>query len=291
MVFRAVGIGIGVVLAVVVAVVAILTAVGNHRWRTETDRLHQQQNSTSRADWDTCYQLEQLTGLPDPVQRYLETVLVPGQPMVAAARITHTGTFNMGSTGEQWLPFRSTQHVVTGGPSFVWDGRIRMVPGVYAHVHDAYVGGEGILYAAIAGLITVAEVRGTPEIARGELMRFLAETAWYPTVLLPGQGITWTAVDTTSADATITDGETSVTMRFFFNADNLIESVYAADRDRTVGSTTEPTPWDGRFSDYQVHDGMLVPMDGDVGWVLPEGRLSYWRGRITDISYQFACDR
>lgn len=29
----------------------------------------------------------------------------------------------------------------------------------------------------------------TPELARGELMRFFAEAAWYPTALLPNQGL------------------------------------------------------------------------------------------------------
>ena len=37
------------------------------------------------------------------------------------------------------------------------------------------------------------------EVAQGELMRFFAEAAWYPTALLPSQGVRWQAVDDTSA--------------------------------------------------------------------------------------------
>lgn len=40
---------------------------------------------------------------------------------------------------------------------------------------------------------------GTP---RPELMRLLGEAAWYPTVLLPGQGVRWQPVDDRSAEAT-----------------------------------------------------------------------------------------
>jgi hypothetical protein len=36
-------------------------------------------------------------------------------------------------------------------------------------------------------LFTVADLHGPGDIAQGELMRFFAETAWYPTALL------WTA--------------------------------------------------------------------------------------------------
>ena len=286
---RAVSIGAGVLLAIALATIGILLTVGSRRWQRETDKLHQLQDKAPHSERDIRYEPADLAELPEPVQRYLHTVLTPGQPMVSAVHIVHSGAFNMNETGEQWRPFRSTQRVLTRGPSFVWDGRIRMLPGLQAHVHDAYVDGGGILYAALLGLVPVADIRGTPEIARGELMRYLAETAWYPTALLPGQGVTWTAVDDTTADATLSDGETTVTLRFHFDSDNLIESVYAAERDRTVGDATEPTPWDGRFSNYRWQDGMLVPMDGDVGWILPAGRLSYWRGRIEEIAYRFAC--
>lgn len=237
-------------------------------------------------DAGICYDPRSLETLPAPVRRYLATVLTPGQPIVSGVRITHSGTFNMSESGEQWRRFRSTQRVITDRPGFLWDARVRVVPGVAAHVHDAYVNGTGILHVAVMGLIPVVDVRGTPEIARGELMRFLAEAAWYPTVLLPGQGVTWSAVDDRSADATLIDGETSVALRFHFGPDNLIERVTADARDRTVGGTTEPTPWDGRFTNYQRQEGMLVPMDGDVGWILPDRRLSYWRGHIEGITWE-----
>jgi hypothetical protein len=42
-------------------------------------------------------------------------------------------------------------------------------------------------------------MRGTGEIAEGQLMGFFAEAAWYPTALLPGQGVRWEAVDDSSA--------------------------------------------------------------------------------------------
>jgi len=43
-------------------------------------------------------------------------------------------------------------------------------------------------HASLFGLISLANWRGTPEVAQGELMRFLAEAAWDPTALLPSQG-------------------------------------------------------------------------------------------------------
>ncbi|MDZ7319742.1 MAG: hypothetical protein ONB11_11335, partial [candidate division KSB1 bacterium] len=125
-------------------------------------------------------------------------------------------------------------------------------------------------------------------VAEGELMRFFAETAWYPTALLPSQGVQWQAVSDSSARATLQDGDIVMTMLFRFNDDGLIESVFAEARGRTTGGSVIPTPWEGRWSNYEVRQGMLVPMQGEVAWVLPEGRKPYWRGWITSIQYEFA---
>jgi hypothetical protein len=33
---------------------------------------------------------------------------------------------------------------------------------------------------------------------------------------------------------------------------------------------------------------MLVPLDGEVAWLLPAGARPYWRGDITSLAYEFA---
>lgn len=111
----------------------------------------------------------------------------------------------------------STQRAVTHSPGFLWNGRVAMLLGIAAHVHDSYIAGMGTLHAAILGLFTVAQVQGDGEIARGELMRYFAEMAWYPTALLPSQGVRWAAVDNHSANATLVDGPISLTLMFKFD--------------------------------------------------------------------------
>jgi len=157
-----------------------------------------------------------------------------------------------------------------------------------AYVHDAYIAGEGILQASLLGLVSLVSLRGTPEMARGELLRFFAEAAWYPTALLPSQGVQWEAVNDSSAKATLADGATTVTLLFCFNEEGLIKSVRAEARGRNVAGEMIPTPWEGRWSNYELRDRMRVSMEGEVAWMLPEGPRPYWRGRITRISYELA---
>ncbi|NWG76285.1 MAG: hypothetical protein HXY24_17060 [Rubrivivax sp.] len=208
---------------------------------------------------------------------------------ILAVTVEHRGTFNASERGERWAPFTSTQRVVTRRPGFVWDARVAMVPGVPVYVHDAYVAGTGILHPSLGGVYALANLRGTRDVALGELMRFLAEAAWYPTALLPSQGVRWQAIDERSARATLADGDLALTLTFTFRADDgLIESVRADARGRTVGGRVEQAPWEGRWSDYAERDGMVVPLAGEVAWLLPEGRQPYWRGTITALRYEFA---
>jgi hypothetical protein len=229
--------------------------------------------------------------LPAPVRRYLRKVLSDGAPRIAALRIAHRGTFDAAGRGDDWKPFSSRQWIVTMRPGFVWDARIAMAPGVAVRVHDAYLAGEGVLQASVLGLVDVAHLRGGDEIARGELMRWLAETAWYPTALLPGGAVSWEPVDDRSARATVVDGPVSATLTVRFGDDDLIAGVRAEARGRAVGDRIEQAPWEGRFGDYASRAGMLVPTTGEVAWDLPGGRLPYWRGTIERFEPEFARQR
>ena len=269
----------------IVIVAAPLWCLGQWRWSSKTQALLDRLEATRSGAAAERFDSKQLDGLPEPVARHLRQVLPEGTPIIRAVEVMHRGRFNLSQNGEQWKPFTSRQHVVTHPPGFVWDGRVSMAPGLDVHVHDAYVGGEGILEPAILGLFTLVKLSDRGEVARGELMRFMAEAAWYPTALLPSQGMQWEPIDANSARATLVDGEIRLSMTFHFGTDGLLDAIRTESRGRTVGDQVIPTPWEGRMSNYQRRDGLLIPLDGEVAWLTPEGRLPYWRGTITELSY------
>ena len=265
-----------------------LNVGGAMRWTGATQAILARLEAKRLPAAPARYDPREIEGLPAPVQRYFSTVLTPGQSIVTAATLEHTGHFNLSPTGEQWKPFTSRQRVVVQRPGFLWDARIALAPGVSVRVHDSYSDGEGLLHAAVSGLFSVADLRGGGELARGELMRFFAEAAWYPTALLPSQGVRWTAVDEHSAKATLTDGALSITLLFRFDDAGLMASVRAEARGRMVGGETSMAPWEGRWSHHQRVDGMTVPLTGEVAWLLPEGRKTYWRGTVTSLSHEWS---
>ncbi len=282
-------------LVLLLLAIALVSAwrIGNSRWNALTRELNARLEAArlppSPVRYDAARELE---GLPPPVQRFFRAALVDGMPMIAAATVQHRGTFNLSDRGgEAWQPFTSTQRVTLRRPGFVWDARIAVMPGLSVHVHDAYVAGEGILHPSIAGLLSLLDLRGGGDIAQGELMRFVAEAAWYPTALLPSQGVRWQAVDDQSARATVSDGALTLTLTFHFAADTgLIERVRAESRGRMVQGHTVPTPWEGRWSDYAERDAMRVPLTGEVAWLTAQGRRPYWRGTITALAFETASE-
>lgn len=285
---------LGLVPCLAAVAAAGLFAYGARRWASVMQALHRSLGAGRIDDTrngqtpPTRYDARELEGLPDPVQRYFRAALRDGQPIVDAVTIDMAGTFNLSPTGEKWKPFTSRQRVVTRRPGFLWDAEVSMLPGLTVRVVDSYIAGVGLLHAAVQGLFTMAHMRGDGEIARGEFMRWFAEVAWYPTALLPSQGVRWEAVDGHCANATVVDGPLSLTLLFRFNDAGLIGSFRAEARGGMVGKVMVMAPWEGNWSNYQMRDGMQVPFTGEVAWIRPEGRRPYFVGTVTSLTFEFS---
>jgi hypothetical protein len=271
-----------------------LVALGERRWAGEMAAL---QADLERGRLGarpgpgappTRYDARELEGLPAPVQRYFRAVLKDGQPIIDAVTIDIAGTFNMSPTAQQWKPFTSRQRVITRRPGFLWNANIAMLPGVTVRVVDSYIAGKGLLRAKVLGLWQMAEQQGEGDIARGEFMRWFAEVLWYPTALLPSQGVRWEPVDDQSANATVVDGPFSLTLLFRFNEAGLIASFRAEARGSMVGDRMVMAPWEGIWSNYRTVDGVQVPFTGEVAWMRPEGRKPYFIGTVTALAFEWA---
>jgi hypothetical protein len=230
------------------------------------------------------FDVARLAGLPAPVARYLAFALSPGQRMIARAHLRSSGTF--AAKPNAWAPFTADQEVRTEPPEFVWHARIAMMPLVPVRVRDRYVGGQGSTRAAIAGLVPVVNLHGTPETAAASLQRYLAEAVWYPTALLPGDALSWSAIDDRSSRVTLTDGPTTVSLDVTFGPAGEVETISTM-RYRGTKGTLVLTPWVGHHRDYERLSGMMIPTSGEVAWVLSGRPEPYWRGRLTSATFDW----
>lgn len=256
-------------------------------WDRMTSQFVEKLNPAIQPHERTRVSFENLQQLPIPVARYFQRVLKEGQPLIRSVRIVWAGEFRTSEGDDGWAPMDATQRYVIHPPGFVWDACIGMAPLITVRVRDAYVAGQGAMQAKILSLITMVDEHEKAELNAGALLRYLAEAVWFPTLLLPGNGVVWSAIDDTRALATLTNAGTTVSLEFRFNEEGEITEVFSPGRYREVNGRYELTPWAGHFHCYEERAGVLIPVEGDVEWLLPDGGFPYWKGHIVEITYDF----
>ncbi len=261
--------------------------VGTVRWNSTTSGMVEKMLSTGRAREAKSVSFKSFVGLPAPVARYFRLVLADGQPLVRSVRIIHRGDFLTNPKNNGWGMFTSTQNFSVNPPGFVWDASIRFAPLMDVRVRDSYLSGKGAMEATTLAIVPVMDQHDKTELNDGALQRYLAETVWFPTALLPESGVVWSAIDDSRALATLADSGTKVSLEFTFNAKDEIIRIYSTGRYREAGGKYELTPWVVQVRAYEERGGMRIPLEGEVSWQLPEGLQPYWKGRIVDVQYGF----
>jgi hypothetical protein len=275
---------------------ALAVGVASRRWQAATERLVQQLMGAAAVPPQTV-SFQALDSLPAPVRRYFRVVLRDGQPYLRSARVRQAGEFRSEETADTavgWQPFEATQTFTAEPPGFVWDARIRMAPLLNVWVRDGYVGGRASMLGSLLAVIRVVEGADGPELQAGALQRYLAESVWFPTALLPSERLSWSPMDESHARATLSDGESSVALEFEFGPSGEVVSAYTPGRQRAApgGAGTSVTlPWGGRYRRYQEQGGMRVPVESEVYWMVDGREQPYYRGRSVGIEYDFGEDR
>ena len=274
-----------IVLVISFVVAAAILEGADYRWRVRTHALVAALRRGGPPAEPATFSAARLAALPAPVRRYFAAVMPEGQPLARRVHLAQQGTFLVKPESNGWAPFTAVQDFRVVPAAFVWDARIRMGPRIEVRVRDSFVDGKGSMYGAAMGLVTVVRVENTPDIATAALMRYLGEACWFPAALLPDAGVTWSAVDDSTARATLASGGASASLDFHFGPDSLVWRVTGM-RPRTEGGTSVPTMWEGRWLEYGGRGGVRIPVLAEVAWLLPAGPQPYWRGRVTEIDYQ-----
>jgi hypothetical protein len=110
---------------------------------------------------------------------------------------------------------------------------------------------------------------------------------WYPTALLPTAGVRWSPINDRRARATLTDRGNTVSLEFRFNSVDDVKAVYTPGRWNRRARAFVLRPWEGHFSDYRRHQGILAPSRSAVGRYVDSELEIVWKGDVTTLEYQF----
>lgn len=241
------------------------------RLRRDAEQLFAQSTDVSTR----FYHETQLDGLPAPVQRYFRHVLRNGQPYLRGLRLRHGGQLKT-DLKKDWLTIAGEQYIRADPPGFIWQGTTR-----WFRVRDEYVEGHGHLAVRLLGALPIAQGAG-PHYDQGELLRWLAESAWLPTNLLPSARVGWTAVDDFSARLTCREAGQELTCLVHFNEH---DEIAQCDTQRYFGDT-QLLPWVCRFERYRRWHGVLLPTMGEASWVVDGHRQPYARFTVQELEFE-----
>lgn len=221
-----------------------------------------------------------LSACPPVVARYLRFALAGSVGRPAAVELHQSGALRTDTTSRRWLPFEAVHRAAVAQPGFLWDARVTVAPAVHVRVLDSLADGAGAGKVLLQSIIPLAGRTGRHEMNAGCLHRFLAEAVWYPWVLLPGEHLAWRAVADDRAMATLTSGESSVSLIFRFAPGGEVTGIFTPARWGNFSGRYLQLPWEGHFGDYVDRGGIRVPMWGEVGWYRRGALEIVWRGRI-----------
>ena len=220
------------------------------------------------------YHQTQLAGLPAPVQRYFRHVLPDGQPYLRGLRLRHTGQFKT-ALDKAWVAIEGEQYITADPPGFIWQGTTSQFV-----ARDEFVAGRGRLDVRLFGAVPIAGGTG-PAYAQGELLRWLVESTWLPTALLPSEYLAWAAIDDHSARLTLTHHGYSVSCVARFNERDEIAECEAL---RQIDETTQ-RPWLCRFEQYRRWHGVRIPTVGEASYLSDGQRQPYARFVVQELTY------
>lgn len=226
--------------------------------------------------------------LPPPVARHLRWALPGGSAPVRLATLRQAGRLRTGVQMQRWMRFDAVHTVAPGLAAFVWDARVDLVGPLHLRVLDSLVGGRGAGKVLLMSAFTMARDGGTPEMNAGSLHRFLAEAVWYPTALVPGEHLRWTALDDGSALATLRVDGCEVSLTFRFRDSGEVAAIHTPARWGRFDGRYRQLPWEGHFQGVVEVGGLRVPHHGEVGWYADGRWEPVWEGAVSEAVYDRA---
>ena len=230
-----------------------------------------------------------VASLPEPAQRYLHFMGVPGRPRDRALTARFVGQFRI-RPNQPWMPFHAWQFNTTDPVTRMIHMRIDVAGIIPMFGTDTYVHGKGRMHGKALGLITVADGAGR-EFDLGELVTYVNDAVMLAPSMLLTPRCEWTPVDADSFDLTFTDGENVVSARVV--VDDVGRLVDFQTEDRWYAATDPPTRtrWSTPVEGWTTApDGRPIPRFGSAVWHFSDGDLAYVRGRFDPSTITFATD-
>lgn len=220
--------------------------------------------------------------LPAPVSKWLYHTGMAGKPVIQSAYIQQNALMRMKPEKTDWIPAKAEQYTVMDVPAFIWKVNMSMSPWIKIRGRDKFVEGKGEMLIKLNSLINIAKENGH-RMDEGSLQRYLGELVWFPSLALSPY-ITWEAIDSYSAKATMSYKGTRGNGTFYFNEEGDFIK-FVALRFKGNKEDSKAYPWILTVDNYAVFEGIKVPSKMKATWKLEEEDWTWLDLEITSIQY------
>ncbi|MCG8606327.1 hypothetical protein MJD09_15250, partial [bacterium] len=148
---------------------------------------------------------------------------------------------------------------------------------------DTYFRRQATMSARLFSRLRIAHEHRSAELNLGALMRYLAESVWYPTALLPSKRVTWHEGGRDQAEVILSDGKYRVSGIFFFNHHDEIVKFITEDRYRRVKGGYKKERFVAKFDDYREFHGIKIPTKAEAAWDSSTEPFDFIKVRISAV--------
>lgn len=271
----------GTILNIIVLIVVIV-GFGSWNFNSGVEKEVDELLSDGNVPEPTVITEDMLESVPSAVGRWLNNVGVVGSKSIQTISLKQKGLMKLKPDQKDWYPAEAVQYSTTAKPGFIWKVNMKMVPLVHVAGRDKFMDGKAEMTMKVASLIPVVNVSENEKTTRSTLQRYLMELAWYPSMALSPY-ITWESIDETTAKATMTIQDITEAATFYFSDKGDFLKVSAM-RYREEGSD-ERTECIGEAKESRKVDGITIPTEMEISWVLDGGVFTWYKFNVSDVAF------
>lgn len=239
--------------------------------------------SMSKSSEKTIITEQMISTLPFPVQNWLSRIGVIGRETITNVYVKQTGQMKLKPGQKNWYNVEAEQHITIEQPAFLWKVKMSILPLLNVFGRDLFVNGEGSIKMNLAAILPIVKQANNEKINESALQRFLLELPWYPTMALH-PNLVWESNSNNSATATLSyHGVTGSATYFFDDEGDLIKC--SAFRYKDNDENAKRLECIGEVKKINSVDGIKIPVQMDVSWMLDSGKFTWYKITIQDLAY------
>lgn len=225
-----------------------------------------------------------LVNVPAPVQRYLRTAGVVGQPRVHNFRARMHGRIRNGPEA-RWIPMTAEQYNVIDDKTRLFYLTASML-GIPVKGFHRYLGPSATMRVKAAALVPVVDAYGS-EMNQSETVTLFNDMCVMAPATLIDPAIAWEPVDAHTVKARFTNAGHTVRAELSFNEAGELTSFSSDDRYQTSpdGKAARKVRWSTPLGAYRAFGPVRLASGGEGRWHEPDQEYAYIELTFDEVQY------